>query len=317
MKTRKYILILLFLISNVFAQIKIGKINDPDGYVNVRDSSSNKSKIVCKIKDDELFEYVENNSNWYWVSKIDGTQGFVNKSRIKEKFMGIIHKGKIYNNLDYKIIINKVSWNDLQVYVIHVAPKNEVNDYNEKYQTDIVDCSAKMKIFKNNKEINSFEYINIDAVGSCAGVSFPKNQFSNKFLFGCKYGDYDGRVIQIDLNGKMVDYTGGNYFVTNDKKYLISEWYSDLRGITIIDIENGKEYFEKEFKNDFADWFEHDGEYYNCEINENNRYSGQVYKLNLKAKKFQRMKINFKTVLNYKKVEFLDNYPSANCFCGQ
>lgn len=71
-----------------FTQIKIGKINDPDGYVNVRKEPNSKSKIVDIIKEDETFEYIESETDWWWVTKLNGSKGFVHKSRIKEEKSG-------------------------------------------------------------------------------------------------------------------------------------------------------------------------------------------------------------------------------------
>ena len=65
---------------------KLGLIDDPDGYVNIRKSMSTESEVIEKIEEKELFFYWEiADSNWWYVETKDAVKGFVHKSRIKEK----------------------------------------------------------------------------------------------------------------------------------------------------------------------------------------------------------------------------------------
>ncbi|MFY0652603.1 MAG: SH3 domain-containing protein [Cyclobacteriaceae bacterium] len=58
-------------------------INDPDGYTNVRDGQSGSANIITTIKTGELFNFQPSDqSNWWSVTKNDGTSGYVHKSRI-------------------------------------------------------------------------------------------------------------------------------------------------------------------------------------------------------------------------------------------
>ncbi|MDR1198779.1 MAG: SH3 domain-containing protein [Prevotellaceae bacterium] len=63
-----------------------GIIEDPDGYVNIRESRSVGSKILGTIRDGELFTYWELSGNWYIVQTAQGLRGFVHKTRIREYF---------------------------------------------------------------------------------------------------------------------------------------------------------------------------------------------------------------------------------------
>jgi len=60
-------------------------IDDPDGYVNVREKESKKSKIVAKIAEGEEFYYRPTDSDWWEVAETaDGDiLGYVHNSRIK------------------------------------------------------------------------------------------------------------------------------------------------------------------------------------------------------------------------------------------
>ncbi|MDR0541210.1 MAG: SH3 domain-containing protein [Dysgonamonadaceae bacterium] len=68
------------------AKSKRGKINDPDGYVNIRKEMNAQSEILGKILKKEIFDYWEVlGSNWCVVKTQGGIDGFVYKDRIKEK----------------------------------------------------------------------------------------------------------------------------------------------------------------------------------------------------------------------------------------
>lgn len=60
-------------------------INDPDGYVNIREKPNAHSKIVRKIKKNELFYFTPiSRAEWYPVSlkEISPCIGYIHKSRI-------------------------------------------------------------------------------------------------------------------------------------------------------------------------------------------------------------------------------------------
>ncbi len=68
------------------SQSKRGVINDKDGYVNIRKEPDTQSEIVGKIRDKELFNYWQTDSNWYIIETKDGIRGYVYKDRIREKY---------------------------------------------------------------------------------------------------------------------------------------------------------------------------------------------------------------------------------------
>lgn len=64
----------------------VGTINDPDGYVNVREKPSPNSKVVSKIILDNYFYYLPNgDSDWYPIKMKENARiiGYIHKSRIK------------------------------------------------------------------------------------------------------------------------------------------------------------------------------------------------------------------------------------------
>jgi hypothetical protein len=66
----------------------IAVINDPDGYTNLREKASSKSKILTKIYEGETFEvYTEDSPKDWWMIYHQKSQktGFIHKSRVKFK----------------------------------------------------------------------------------------------------------------------------------------------------------------------------------------------------------------------------------------
>ncbi|MCL1932559.1 MAG: SH3 domain-containing protein [Candidatus Azobacteroides sp.] len=65
---------------------KLGKINDPDGYVNIRKGMNAQSEILGKIQKTDVFNFWEiPGSNWCVVKTQNGILGFVYKDRIEVK----------------------------------------------------------------------------------------------------------------------------------------------------------------------------------------------------------------------------------------
>jgi hypothetical protein len=80
------ILIGLFVLIQTYSygQLKIGVINDPDGYTNVREAMSTDAKIISKIFEFTVFEFEPSAENWYKVRLDKNQSGYVHKSRIRE-----------------------------------------------------------------------------------------------------------------------------------------------------------------------------------------------------------------------------------------
>ena len=84
-KTKEYSSPKLIQKSEDISKYKIGKINDPDGFSNLRIDKSSKSKIVSKIFENEYFFYLPTKTkDWYKVKDLNGNIGFIHKSRILE-----------------------------------------------------------------------------------------------------------------------------------------------------------------------------------------------------------------------------------------
>jgi hypothetical protein len=63
----------------------LSKIQDPDGYTNLRKDKNTSSEIRQKIKSGEHIEVLENTGDWFLVKTNEGKEGFIHKSRIKSE----------------------------------------------------------------------------------------------------------------------------------------------------------------------------------------------------------------------------------------
>lgn len=58
------------------------KVNDPDGFTNLRKDKNTSSEIVQQIKSGEQLQVLDNSDDWFLVKTNEGNQGYVHKSRI-------------------------------------------------------------------------------------------------------------------------------------------------------------------------------------------------------------------------------------------
>lgn len=174
---------------------------------------------------------------------------------------GVLIKGNQYLDRDFNIEIQTFDLDSVIVEIAQIVRK--------KFDGDNFNCKAIIQTKTKNRKIDELYFDNIEPVGSSYGICFTKNQTNKKYIIGSKYGDYEGLVIIINSNGKILRKSGGNYFVSEDKKYLVSDWYSDLTGITIFDLEKNMIVYSKEFPVSLSKWFENKGKYYAAQWSEN------------------------------------------------
>ncbi len=88
MKKIKAVIVFLTMLQSLLAQTDdlhgFAIIKDKDGFTNIREKPNATSKIVCKIKDDELFYCLwnEGHEDWYEIDFRE-TSGFIHRSRIQ------------------------------------------------------------------------------------------------------------------------------------------------------------------------------------------------------------------------------------------
>ncbi|MFY7670794.1 SH3 domain-containing protein [Tenacibaculum sp. MEBiC06402] len=281
----------LFIVSYCNSQSNIGIINDPDGYVNIRLEKSNKSEIIGVLKTNEYFSYFPNKeSNWWVIENEKGMIGYVHKSRIKFSQKGYLHNGKLVGE-SVLLSINEHKFRDFLVEIIQFKPVDTFYSF---------DCKAKVRVLKNKKVFKELKFQEIDALGDNHGIVAPTKQPSNSLFVLSKFGDYNGQIIIINLEGKITTFNGGSYFLTNNNRYLISDWHSDTSGLSIYDLKNEKLVFEEELEEHLGNWYVKKDIYYvsiwndNEEVNKAYQIDFDNYKLiesNMKKEEGQKVEL--------------------------
>jgi len=68
--------------------VKLYEVSTKDGYANMREKPATDSKVILKLKNSEVVEYITADGNWYYVyknSKSTEFRGFIHKSQLKWK----------------------------------------------------------------------------------------------------------------------------------------------------------------------------------------------------------------------------------------
>ncbi len=118
-----------------------------------------------------------------------------------------------------------------------------------------------MVIRTNNVNTDSLLFENIDPVGSAYGVYLCKDLICNYYI-ALKYGDYEGLTILIDTNGKIEKFSGGLPYIDYENHILISEYYSDISGFTMFDLENHKLLLDIEVEEQIQAFYHYKQEYF-------------------------------------------------------
>ena len=216
----------------MFGNELLGKINDPDGYTNVREKPTTKSKILFKILDTEYFYYESSEiDDWCRITNMNGDSGFMHQSRI-EGLSEFTINGKTYKSNESKLKIRIKKIGNTRIKISQIRNPNSY-------------CDAFIEITTN--KTTKFKYEFIEALGGSAGIAFLENVIPNHILI-VKHGDYDGRTIFISKNGKVTEVAGGSVSELIDSKYLINLAECDIGycGFSIYDIIQEKLVFNYE-----------------------------------------------------------------------
>ena len=184
---------------------KIGQINDPDGYSNLRSGKSSQSNIIVKLLEDQYFFYLPHTTeNWYKVKDLQGNIGFIHKSRISE----VLDK-KLYNlsftnqttREDYRkdtIVayanIEKAFENLWEVEFNYKPPQSNSNTENsitfEERGIEVTITQEKTRpgltvSYEENWGVENgnpkYQYKSIDIVDNGKAYSIPKSEFSDLY----------------------------------------------------------------------------------------------------------------------------------------
>lgn len=260
MKERNIFTFIFFLLICLlgFSQSKIGVINDKDGFVNIRVNKSSKSQILGKIHEKEKFTFFEDTtSNWWIIESKNELIGYIHKSRISFVKNGYLQGGEILDKI-IEISFDEYILNGVSVNIYQLKPKDNSYDFS---------CRGLIRTIHANKLIDELKYRDIEPVGSSYGITFSKKQNLPDLFIASKFGDYQGEIIIVGENGKIINFEGGQYFITHNEDYLISEWSSDLSGLSVYDLKNKRIIFKQQLDIYLSSWYYDNGIYYTSEWN--------------------------------------------------
>ncbi|CAL2092043.1 SH3 domain-containing protein [Tenacibaculum sp. 190524A05c] len=234
---------LIFALNFVYTSFgieKLGRINDPDGYTNVREKPSITSKVVFKILSKEYFYYEKtDNKNWYKLINMDGKSGYIHKSRV-EHIKSIVINGKSYDTEKSKLKIRTKKIGNTRIKIFQVESNNGF-------------CNSYVEITGNRNV--QFTYEDIQALGGDAGIAFLENSIPNHVLI-VKHGDYNGKTILISKKGNVTEVNGGSVSKLVKNKYVLNFEECDLGfcSLSVYDINREKVVFEYETEFELYDF---------------------------------------------------------------
>ena len=96
-------------------------------------------------------------------------------------------------------------------------------------------CKAKITVTKNEKLLDSISF-SPEPVGGSYGIS-NAIKLNNHLIF-TKHGDYDGRTIIVNNDGKIFNIIGGENYVDVESNLLFTIYESDVSGFAIFDLKS-------------------------------------------------------------------------------
>lgn len=198
----------------------------------------------------------------------------------------------------------------ITVDLIHAKPKKQ--DDSRQFS-----CRTWLTIKDNNKLIKELAQ-DADAVGGCSGLFFPASQPNADLIIISKFGDYDGRLYLVNNKGELKNYLGGTLYVSNDNKYLFTNYDSDLSGVSIIDLPKNELIYTGELKQYLADWYFQNGQYFAI-VSEDVKVYGETELLifDFKTKLFTTKRTKEKIDPRDKLKVYNDYQKAPDCSCGK
>lgn len=106
-------------------------------------------------------------------------------------------------------------------------------------------CRGAVAVTHDADTIFSRYYADISAAGGCSGM-YIQPVLHGSYVFLSKYGDYRGRTIAIDTNGKVIDIRGGITYYNPLMDWIVAEHNSDIGGLSVFNTKTGKIVFDSE-----------------------------------------------------------------------
>lgn len=192
----------------------------------------------------------------------------------------------------FRVSKNEYALGEITVRVINVRNLGFVNPPHY--------CRAWVDVLKGDLLVKGFYYDDIEPVGFSFGAFVPRQQPLPDYFLVVKEGDYDGRLLLIGKDGGVVDLPGGFYFVTNDKKFIVSEHSSDEPGLTVFDLTNHRVLLQPEDIPQIGSWYRDERGYFFMEY----ETPGHADRLNLENRRIFKINVSADERKNATKVQY-------------
>lgn len=195
-----------------------------------------------------------------------------------------------YSKVKFAVTQSSHELSNLKIRIIHVKRRKES-------ATPPSFCRAWVEISREQKLVLRIYYDDFEPVGYGYGVFVPEEQPSSDYFVLVKEGDYDGRLLVLDREGKLTETLGGSFFVA-EGRFLVSDYSSDGAGLAVFDLQAHKLMLQttdlpyiQQWYRDAAGFFFTESEWSGTSGKPHEK-QGIAYRLSLQKAKIEKITIN-------------------------
>jgi len=174
---------------------------------------------------------------------------------------------------------------------------------------------------EGDKVLRQAYFDDIDAVGGYYGLFLPKDQPLKDYFVVLKEGDYDGRLLLVGVDGSLTNIAGGEFFLTEDKRYLIGSHSSDYESLIVFDLLRRRMAIDgaAEKLPSVGDWYMDDTGYFftedaaDADLANAQKKSVAIYRLDLEHLKVRADKVAPPQLATTRKKEIIPWRRSSDC----
>lgn len=169
------------------------------------------------------------------------------------------YKSSDYSGDQYLIKLDTASFSKFKIEIRQVKALNQsIWDSSSFY------CRGWITVKEGEKVIVQKYFRSIEPVGGCFGLFLPDKQPVRNYFIFSKFGDYDGSIFILDNTGTLIEKPGGIFYISDDQRYLFSNYDSDVAGLTVFDFMNNRLLYSEidELTAGIEIWYFQNGKYF-------------------------------------------------------
>jgi hypothetical protein len=168
-------------------------------------------------------------------------------------------KSSDYPTKKYLIKLDTATFSKFRIEFRHVKMIDD-----SRWDSTSFYCRGWLTIRLEDTIITKQFFRSIEAVGGCSGLFVPDTQPREDFFIFSKLGDYSGIIFIVDATGNMTQKIGGSFCISKDKRYLFSNYDSDLEGLTVYDLDKHLLLYSAydQVPQSLGAWYFQDGKYF-------------------------------------------------------